>query len=172
MSFTHFLVLTWDFFFNFKEDLVLEKFTLVIYAPSLPPPWTLSFLIVYVFWLSRKAMQSEISASCVYLLIHLYDHYTWDLLWALTALGTFYVCNHFLCTWEDLISTFLMRMPFTLLSCLVRLLSSSSGTVWKRSSEDDSPVLFSQRKTFNRSPPGMWPKVIWFLCRRGMAFWS
>lgn len=67
------------------------------------------------------------------------------LLWALSAPGTFYACNHFLCTWDDLISTFLMQMPFTFLSGLVRLLSSSTGTVWKRSAESDSPVLFFPR---------------------------
>lgn len=100
---------------------------------------------LHVFWLNRKVMQSEISVSCVCLLIHLYDHYTWDLLWALSAPGTFYACNHFLCTWGDLISTFLMRMPFTFLSGLVRLLSSSTGTVWKRSAESDSPVPFFPR---------------------------
>lgn len=167
ISFTHFFVLTWDFFFDFKEDFVSEKFTLVTYAPSLPTPWSLSFLIAYVSWLGRKATQSEISVSCVYLPIHLYDHYTWDLLWALTALGTFYVCNHFPCTFLPFSCGFyLLRFCLAWLGCSVR----PQVPCGKRSGESGSPVL-SQRKASNLSPLGTWPEVIRFSCR-GPAFWS
>lgn len=144
-SFTHFFVLTWDFFFNFKEDFMLEKFTLVIYAPSLLPPQSLSFLIACLLVKQKSHAIRNIGFLCLLTYSSLWPLY---LLWALSAPGTFYACNHFLCTWDDLISTFLMQMPFTFLSGLVRLLSSSTGTVWKRSAESDSPVLFFPEESF------------------------
>lgn len=125
---------------------MLEKFTLVIYAPSLPPPRSLSFLIACLLVKQKSHAIRNIGFLCLLTYSSLWPLY---LLWALSAPGTFYACNPFLCTWDDLISTFLMWMPFMFLSGLVRLLGSSPGTVF---SPEESFQLFSTRQ-------GMRPKV-------------
>lgn len=106
---------------------MLEKFTLVICAPSLPPPRSLSFLIACLLVKQKSHAIRNIGFLCLLTYSSLRPLY---LLWALSAPGTFYACDHFLCTWDDLISTLLMWMPFTFLSGLVRLLSSPTGTVF------------------------------------------